>query len=179
MNHTDHVNLIRSGVAGSTDANGIWADFGAGAGAFTLALADLFGGNGQIYSVDRDSGAIEQQRKAMRAQFPNQAVTYFTADFTRKLDLPPLDGVLMANSLHFIRDKAPVLALIRGYLKPGGKLLIVEYNTDSGNTWVPYPFSYETWTGMAAKNGFVGTRKLSERSSRFLDGMYSALSVKG
>lgn len=179
MNHSDHVNLIRSGVADAAGASGVWADFGSGTGAFTLALAELLSGNAQIYSIDRDSGALEQQCKAMRSQFPNQAVTYHAADFTRKLDLPVLDGVLMANSLHFIHDKTPVLALIRGYLKPGGRLLIVEYNTDSGNTWVPYPFSYETWAQMAAKNGFVNTHKLSERSSRFLDGMYSALSVKG
>lgn len=174
MNHTDHVNLIRGGVTGS-----VWADFGAGTGAFTLALAELLGSNGQIYSVDRDRNALEQQRKAMRNQFPNQAVTYQAADFTRKLELPPLDGVLMANSLHFVQNKAPVLALVRGYLKPGGSLLIVEYNTDQGNTWVPYPFSYETWVNMANENGFRETRKLNARSSRFLDEMYSALSVKG
>jgi ubiquinone/menaquinone biosynthesis C-methylase UbiE len=179
LNHTDHVNLIRDGVA---DANGIWADFGSGAGAFTLALAELLGGSGQIYSIDRDSGALEQQRKAMRAQFPNQTVTYHAADFTRPLDLAPataLDGILMANSLHFIRDKAPVLALVRGYLKPGGSLLLVEYNTNQGNTWVPYPFTYETWEEMAGKNGFRDTRKLAARPSRFLGEIFSALSVKG
>lgn len=177
MNHTDHVNLIRDGMA---DAKGsLWADFGSGEGAFTLALAELLDGSGQIHSVDRDSRALEQQRKAMRSRFPKQTVTYHAADFTRQLDLPPLDGVLMANSLHFIRDKAPVLALMRGYLKSGGRLLVVEYNTDSGNAWVPYPFSCETWVEMAAKHGFTGTHKLSARPSRFLGEIYSALSIKG
>ncbi len=174
MNHTDHVNLLRGGVAGDC-----WADFGSGGGAFTLALAELLGEKGQIYSIDRDSGALEQQRRAMHAQFPQQAVTYYTADFTRSIELPPLDGILIANSLHFIRDKAPVLALLRGYLKPRGRLLLVEYNTDTGNSWVPYPFSYETWAKMANKNGFTDTRKLSARPSRFLGEIYSALSVNG
>ncbi len=172
MNHADHVHLIRGGVAG-----GIWADFGSGAGAFTLALADLLGAGAQIYSIDRDGSALDQQRAALRAQFPDRAVTLLKADFTRKLDLPPLDGALMANSLHFVREKAPVLALIRGYLKPGGRLIIVEYNTDHGNTWVPYPFAFETWQKMAAEIGFKETRLLERRPSRFLGEIYSALSL--
>jgi ubiquinone/menaquinone biosynthesis C-methylase UbiE len=49
MNHADHVALLRAGVPGP---GGVWADLGSGAGAFTLALADLIGPTGQIYSVD-------------------------------------------------------------------------------------------------------------------------------
>ena len=45
MNHQDHVNLLRGGVL-STGV--IWADLGSGTGAFTLALADLLGGTGEI-----------------------------------------------------------------------------------------------------------------------------------
>jgi len=113
----------------------------------------------------------------MRHQFPTRNITYQTADFTQKLDLPPLDGLIMANSLHFVRNKPPVLELVRGYLKPGAPLIIVEYNTDKGNTWVPFPFSFETWRTMANKNGFKDTRQLHMRSSRFLDAIYSAVSI--
>lgn len=174
MNHTDHVNLIRAGIH---QPNGIWADLGAGAGAFTLALADLLGEGAQIYSIDRDASALNQQRAAMRQQFPKRAISYHNADFTGKLDLPALDGVVMANSLHFVKQKEPVLALVRGYLKPGGQLILVEYNTDQGNTWVPYPLSFERWRTLANKNGFSDTRLLSARPSRFLNEIYSALSL--
>ena len=54
----------------------------------------------------------------MRARFPETKVQYLVADFGKRLDLPPLDGVVMANSLHFQRQKDPVLQLVRGYLKP-------------------------------------------------------------
>jgi SAM-dependent methyltransferase len=172
MNHADHVHLIRGGVV-----PGVWADFGSGAGAFTLALADLLGEGARIYSIDRDAGALNEQRAAMRARFPACDLITMNADFTRKLELPPLDGIVMANSLHFVRDKAPALALVRGYLKPGGRLVIVEYNTDRGNTWVPYPFSFESWREMAADNGFRETRLLERRPSRFLGEIYSALSL--
>ncbi len=173
MNHTDHVNLIRTGVSPS---NGTWADLGSGEGAFTLALAELLV-DGKIYSIDQNSHVLEAQRTAMQRQFPTRNVTYQTADFTRKLHLPPLDGVLMANSLHFVRHKEPVLELVRGYLKPQGYLLLVEYNSDQGNTWVPYPMRFETWAALAKRNGFTDTRKLSARPSRFLGEIYSALSL--
>jgi SAM-dependent methyltransferase len=176
MNHDDHVALLRNGV---DQLGGVWADLGSGSGAFTLALADLLGPSVRIYSVDRDERALLEQERAMRARFSDRALTYRVADFTQPLDLPPLDGVVMANSLHFQRDKDPVLQLARGYLKPRGRLLLVEYNADHGNPWVPYPLSYPTWEALAHANGFVETRLLATRPSRFLREIYSALSLRG
>jgi ubiquinone/menaquinone biosynthesis C-methylase UbiE len=174
MDHDDHVALLRDGVPGP---GGVWADLGSGGGAFTLALADLIGTGGQICSVDRDSSALREQARAMQARFPTVAMRYITADFTRPLDLPPLDGIVMANSLHFVRDKPPVLRLVRGYLKPGGRLLLVEYNADRGNMWVPYPLAYPTWEALARQGGFATTRLLATRPSRFLREIFSAASM--
>jgi ubiquinone/menaquinone biosynthesis C-methylase UbiE len=176
MDHNDHIHLIQQGVAGP---GGIWADLGSGAGAFTLALADLIGPTGRIYSVDKERGALKEQERAMNAHFPGVAVQYINADFTKKLDLPPLDGIVMANSLHFLRKKDAMLQLVRAYLKPDGRLLIVEYTSDRGNMWVPYPFSYSTWESMARDNGFSNTQLLTTVPSRFLGGMYSAMSLNG
>ena len=120
----------------------VWADLGSGQGAFTLALADLLGPGAVILSVDRDERALQTQRQAMDARFPDASVEYRRADFTGHVDLPPLDGVLMANSLHFAQDKEPVLKEVAAWLRPGGRLLVVEYDSDRGNTWVPYPMSY-------------------------------------
>src|SRR6478736_1927190 len=106
VNHQDHVRLLRDGVP---VAGGVWADFGSGDGAFTLALADLLGPSAQIYSIDRETHSLERQLISMTLQFHDAKVTYLTADFTRPLDLPPLDGVVMANSLHFQKDKTGVL----------------------------------------------------------------------
>src|SRR5215216_3058591 len=97
MNHNDHVVLLRDGVAGK-----VWADLGSGSGAFTLALADLLGPTGEIYSIDQNASSLREQERAMRAQFPAVNVHYLPTDFTRPLTLPPLDGIVMANSLHFL-----------------------------------------------------------------------------
>ncbi len=175
MQHADHVELLRQGVPGPA---GVWADLGSGTGAFTLALAELVGPRGEIYSVDRDRGALRIQARRMGERFPALKVHYLVADITRPLDLPSLDGVVMANSLHFQRDKDRVLQLVGGYLQPGGRLLLVEYGTDRGNAWVPYPLSYPTWEALARRNGFGDTRLLATRPSRFLGQIYSALSVR-
>jgi ubiquinone/menaquinone biosynthesis C-methylase UbiE len=173
LDHRDLVSLIREGVVGRP---GVWADLGSGGGAFTLALADLLGSGGRIYSVDRDRHALDRQRTAILERFPASQVSYLAADFSRPLELPPLDGVVMANSLHFSRRKEPVLDLVRGYLKPGGHLVLVEYDSDRGNPWVPHPISYPSWERLAAAAGFEDTRLVHSVSSRVLGAIYSACS---
>lgn len=165
MNHADLVGLIEGGV---TERGGRWADLGAGEGAFTLALADLLGPGAHITAVDRDAGSLKR--------LGNTAIETKVADFTRPLDLSNLDGIVMANSLHFVRNKAPVLESVRGMLRPGGKLIVVEYGTDRGNPWVPHPFTYEQWERMAAQAGFEKTRLLRTIPSRYTGSMYSAVS---
>jgi SAM-dependent methyltransferase len=174
VDHRDHVGLIGEGVQGGGPA---WADLGSGEGAFTLALADLLGPTGSIQSIDRDRRALDVQARALQRAFPAVRVTTVVADFTHRLQLPPLDGIVMANSLHFQRDKLAVLRLVRDYLRREGRLVLVEYDADHGNHWVPYPLSFGTWADLAAEAGFRDTRRLASVPSRFLGSIYSALSV--
>jgi len=175
VNHADHVALLAGGV--KQGEGGTWADLGVGTGAFTLALADLIGPHGVIHAIDRDRAALAELRSAFVSSVPQAALRVRHADFTRRIELSDLDGVVMANSLHFVEDKAPVLGLVRAYLKHGGRLLLVEYDSDRGNPWVPHPMTFETWRDVAAEAGFVETRKLATVPSRFLRRIYSALSL--
>ena len=175
MQHDDHVALLRPGVP---QPGGLWADFGSGWGAFTLALADLLGSGSVIYSVDHDGGALRQQAQAMADRFPDVTLHPVKADFTRAIEppLPLLDGLVMANALHFVSDrkKADVVARLKAYLKPGDRLLLVEYNVDRGNPWVPHPLAYPTWEALARRCGFTHVRQLAVRPSSFLKEIYSA-----
>lgn len=175
MNHADHVALIRGGIP---DTGGIWADFGSGTGAFTLALAECIGPTGQIYSIDQKRESLRQQEVVMNGRFPHNQLTYITADYTQPLDLPPLDGIIIANALHFQRRKDGIIQLLYSYLRPGGQLILVEYNVDRGNLWVPHPFTYKVWETMTKRNGFVNTRLLATRTSSFLHEIYTAVSHK-
>jgi SAM-dependent methyltransferase len=156
----------------------VWADFGSGGGAFTLALADLLGPGGTIYSIDRDAGALREQNRALPRRFPGVRLHTVVADFTRPLEAtwPLLDGLVMANALHFVRDgqKDGVVQRLKSYLKAGGRWLLVEYNVDRGNPWVPHPLSYPTWEALASRCGFAHVRLLATRPSSFLREFYAA-----
>jgi ubiquinone/menaquinone biosynthesis C-methylase UbiE len=173
MNHHDHVNLLRPA---DLTPGASWADLGAGSGAFTLALRELLGLSAEIYAVDRDRGRLSSLEQAHRIMFGSVDHLHIVpADFTKTLDLSPLDGVLMANSLHFFRDKERVLRHVSTFLKSSGKLILVEYNVDRGNPWVPYPLSFETFRDLALRSGFNEPRLLANHPSSFLHEFYSAL----
>lgn len=172
MDHADHVALLRDAVI----PGGTWADIGAGTGAFTLALADLLGPGGRIVAVDRDGGALREARAAVASHFPGVEIDALTADFTRPLELSGLDGIVAANSLHFVAGdrQAAVVAGLATSLRPGGEFVVVEYDADHGNPWVPHPFRFEAFALLAEAAGLVETRRLGWVASRFLRGIYSA-----
>lgn len=176
MNHNDHTNLLRPA---NLSQGGTYADFGSGEGAFTLALRELVGPEATIYAVDRDGAALRRLKKDHLARFNTDGnLILLPNDFSRPLSLPPLDGIVMANSLHYFREKEGILRHVRGFLKPNGMLFLVEYNVDEGNLWVPYPLSFETFRILAPFAGFTEPRLLGKAPSSFLNEFYSALAFR-
>ena len=176
MNHDDHVHLIESGVG--RGSGGVWADFGAGSGAFTLALRDVAGPDVEIVAVDRDRRSLEELRSAMDRRFPGTRLELRVADFTADLDLPPLDGIVAANAIHFVREQQILLAHWRRYLKPAGRLVVVEYAAERGNRWVPYPVSFAALRRLAPAAGFTAPTLIASRPSWFMHGMYGAVTMR-
>ena len=177
MNHDDHVRLVEGGI--EPDAGGFWADLGAGSGAFTLALRDLAGPAVEIIAVDRDRGSLRALRGEMERRFPGTRLQTLAADFAGELALPILDGILTANAIHYVpwREQAALLRRWRGYLKPAGRLIVVEYDADAGNRWVPYPVSFRSLGPLADAAGFAEPVLLGSVPSRFLGRMYAALTA--
>ncbi len=173
MDHSDHVSLLRPA---DLAPGGVWADLGAGAGAFTLALRELLGPEAEIYAIDRDQTRLDDLRAAYTDRFGAvERLRILRADFSRALpQLPRLDGVLMANSLHFFRKKQGMLERIGGLVNSGGRLLLVEYNAERGNIWVPYPISFSNLKSLLQASGFSEPRLLGTHASRFLKEIYSA-----
>jgi ubiquinone/menaquinone biosynthesis C-methylase UbiE len=174
VDHADHVGLIRDGVAG---AGRRWLELGAGRGAFTLALADLLGPAADIVAIDRDGGDLAELAATIGRRFPETRLTTAVADFRHALTVEPgFDGLLAANSLHFVPDPAAVINGIRPLLRSGARIIVVEYDSDSGNPWVPHPFSYRTWEVIAGGRGLLDTRLVGRVPSRFLGAIYAAAS---
>jgi ubiquinone/menaquinone biosynthesis C-methylase UbiE len=163
------ITLLQPGIPGP---GGIWADVGCGDGIFTSALHTLVRPGDEIYAVDKDQFALDALVHHFAESYLDALLHPVCADFTRQLTLSALDGLLMANSLHFVMDKAPVLIRLIRLLKPSGRLIVVEYNASRGNPAVPYPLDDKSFLGLAAQVGLRDARILARIPSSFLGEMY-------
>jgi SAM-dependent methyltransferase len=82
----------------------------------------------------------------------------------------------MANSLHYVRSKEPVVRAVAAAVRPGGRFVLVEYDADRGNPWVPFPVSVRSWERLAEASGLRETRLIGRVPSRFLGAIYAAAS---
>ena len=177
MDHADHVALIRGGVPAPTPES-VWADIGAGEGAFTLAVADVLGPGARIIAIDRDAGALRRNAGAVASRFPGTGLTTVVADLEGRLEVPALDGLVAANSLHYVpRDRqVATIRSLADHLRPDAPFILVEYDADRGNPWVPHPLSIRAWKRIAAEGGLQGTTEIGRVPSRFLGAIYAAVS---
>lgn len=188
MEHETAVALIREGVGtgtpGTPPRGSTWADLGAGSGVFTRALASLLGPTGTVYAVDRDRRAVQQLSSHVdtRLDASNrfQATTHVRqADFTRPLELDPLDGLLLANALHFVPQQERVLQRLVGHLKAQGRLLVVEYETRRPTPWGPFPVPLERLKQLTRAVGLAELREVGRQPSSFGGReLYAAVAVK-
>jgi trans-aconitate methyltransferase len=172
MQHRDAVAMF-DGARFDTTAPSTWADLGCGDGTFTLALADRLAPGSTIHAIDRDAHALG---KLPRTAGTVRIKTY-VADFTQAWPFTSgLDGILMANSLHFVESSREFLRRCSTALAPSGRLLIVEYDTDAANPWVPHPVSLASFSRLADDIGFRRVQKLGSRRSRYQRAaLYAAL----
>ena len=175
MNQRDALALLRAAIP-AADAE-TWADLGAGSGVFTRALAELVGPGGHVHAVDADARAVRALRAFAAAGQGSAAVTVHHADVTRPLPLPSLDGALLANVLHFVPDPETVLPRIAAGLRPGGRLVLVEYEGRRPSPWVPYPVSAARFAELAPAAGLSPPRVVATRPSAYGGDLYVAVAL--
>ncbi len=154
------------------DSPALWADLGCGTGLFTYALAHLLPPGSIIDAVDKSVAPL------IPLPNPNRTlIRQHQLDFVAQpLPYAKLDGLLMANSLHYVKDQTACIAQLRQALNPKGCFLLVEYDTHLPNPWVPYPISYHVLPALFNPLGFGVVTKLQERPSRYgRANLYAAL----
>jgi ubiquinone/menaquinone biosynthesis C-methylase UbiE len=169
MTHEEALRLLRPTniFTGET-----WADLGAGTGRFTKALAELLGKTGTVHAVDRDRRALNQ---IQASRLESASIITHHQDFTEPLNLENLDGILMANALHFVRDQTSLLNQLTKYLKSTGKFIVIEYDIARANPWVPFPLSFENLKKLVIRVGLQEPVKMTRKDSRYHREMYVAV----
>ena len=152
-----------------------WADLGCGTGTFTLALAELLAAGSAIHAMDVDGSALRK----IPATHNRVDITTHRGDFTHaSWPFEDLDGVLMANSLHYVADQARFIAACERRLT-SRRFLIVEYDTDDANPWVPYPVSVDRAKSLFGAAGYLSFQVLGSRPSVYRRAAIYAALIRG
>ena len=137
-----------------------------------MALAQLLAVGSAIYAVDFDQRSLER----IPDQHDGVEIRKIVGDLkSSSLRLPSVDGILMANTLHFIREQQ---VFLRRLLSVAECFLIVEYERSRPTKWGPYPVGFERLRQLFIEAGVERVEKLATRPSLFGGTMYSALAER-
>jgi SAM-dependent methyltransferase len=141
-----------------------WIDLGCGGGTFTLALAELLPHGSSIVAWDMNAFALKHIPK----HHHGVSISTQQVDFLRTPLPTGLSGILMANALHFVKDRDHFLSAANKALAAGGTLLLVEYDSDVPlPPWVPYPVSFHDSATLLPQHGFTTPQRLGSRPSAY------------
>jgi SAM-dependent methyltransferase len=105
------------------------ADIGAGTGYFSARLANMLRG-GKVYAIDVEPDMVKYlAERAKRETLPNMvAVAGAPADprLPAKADL-----ILLVDVYHHIEGRQKYFGNLRGALKPGGRIAVIDFRLDS------------------------------------------------
>jgi len=105
------------------------ADLGAGTGYFSARLANMLPG-GRVYAVDIEPDMVRYlEARAKREGLRNIVPVKGEADDPR---LPAqVDLILLVDVYHHIGERSAYFSRLRGALRPGGRIAIVDFKLDS------------------------------------------------
>lgn len=145
-----------------------WADLGCGSGVLTKVLSGLLPEGCSITAIDNRASLAPDIHGLAGIDLQQGD---FVAD---SFELSPLDGILMANSLHFVADKASLIRKWEEYFRAEPQWLVVEYEHMTPNEWEPYPVNYESLESLFLNAGYNTVQHLGSVPSRYGGMMYAA-----
>lgn len=106
----------------------IVADLGAGSGHFALRLARAVGPAGKVYAVDIDSQLLEYLARRAKDERLENIQTVLADPHDPKLLPSSVDMIFICNTLHHISDRPKYYRLLARALKPGGRLVNIDFH---------------------------------------------------
>ncbi len=153
--------LVHGTTAGEVERLAAWlevrpgthvADLGAGDGTFAVALARRVGPGGRVYATEIDAESLAEIRRAATAAGLSNVAVIEGAVSTTNLPDACCDALFSRAVYHHLTDPAAINADIRRALRPGGRLLIIDFEPGGIMNWISQP---ET----ADRHGGHGTPK--------------------
>jgi trans-aconitate methyltransferase len=159
------------------ETGGVWADMGCREGVFTAVLHESLGKNSEIYAIDKNAWVLRALKRNFTMSYPEANLHPIRADFIQPLPLPSLDGLVLANALHFVPDKqkVDVIKNLAENLKPDGTFILIEYNSRLGNLAVPFPLSQGQFLELAQEIKFRNPQIVARAPSSFMGELYAAI----
>lgn len=107
------------------------ADLGAGTGYFSRYLAAAVGDRGTVFAADTEPQLVAHLReRAEQEHTPNVIPILASADNPR-LPAGAVDVVLIVDTVHHLDDRINYLHRLRRILKPGGRVVVIDFKKES------------------------------------------------
>jgi ubiquinone/menaquinone biosynthesis C-methylase UbiE len=106
------------------------ADVGAGTGLYTFALAKAVGKSGRVYAVDVQRYFLEHLREQAKARKLPQIDVVEATQHAVGLPDASIDLALLCDAYHHIEHPQPYLESLFAAIRPGGRLVILDYRHD-------------------------------------------------
>lgn len=107
------------------------ADIGAGSGVFTRRMANAVKPGGTVYAVDVDEALLAHVAESATEEGIGNVQTVF-ADYDDPSLPESVDLALIYDTLHHIEHRDVYLKKLAGYLKPGGRVALVDFKPELG-----------------------------------------------
>jgi len=107
------------------------ADVGSGTGYFTWRLAQHVGPKGKVYAVDVQQSMLDLTRTVVEEHKVANVEYVLATDGNPRLPERSVDLAFIAYAYHEFGDPEAMMAGIRRALKPGGRVVILEYAKES------------------------------------------------